>query len=329
MSITNHQRQSVSHPADVVEPIVRHFLPPAGLREVVTAQFLRLSLHLLFKPVMRPPWPLFVQRGVLHGLSVVMPGASGVTIRHELIGRMPVERITPKGSQPRHAVLYLHGGAFCTGSPRSHRSITTRLAKLTRAEVLVPHYRRVPEHPFPAQIEDTVTAYAQLLKDGYKPEYIAIVGDSAGCTLTFMATMALRRAGLPLPAVLVMMSPAVDMSLTSRSAQERADRDPMINLSWGRQAMAWYRVQHDHPLGNPMAQDLSDLPPALIQVGDDEVLFDDAHWVAHAAGQAGRHVELEIYLKRWHVFQVHAGVLPSSTAALRRQAEFIRHHWRA
>ncbi|MES2088548.1 MAG: alpha/beta hydrolase, partial [Pseudomonadota bacterium] len=115
MSISTIQRQSVSPPADAVEPIVRHFLPPAGLREVASAQFLRWSLHLLFKPVMRPPWPLFVQRAVLHGLSVAMLGASGVTIRHERIGGMPVERITPKGRQPRHAVLYLHGGAFCTG----------------------------------------------------------------------------------------------------------------------------------------------------------------------------------------------------------------------
>ena len=233
-------------------------------------------------------------------------------------------------TQPRHAILYMHGGAFCVGSPRTHRSITTRLAALTGALVLVPHYRRTPEHQFPAQIDDGVLAYRQLLAEGFAPERIAIAGDSAGGNLTYMLSAALRQQGLPQPGVLVMLSPVVSTDLASlESAHTRAHRDPMIRPAWGQQVLGWYNAPHDHPLGTPKAMDLSDMPPSLIQVGEDEVLHDDAHWIVEAATRAGRHAELEIYLKRWHVFQSHAGLLPSSDQALQRQADFMKRHWAA
>ena len=124
---------------------------------------------------------------------------------------MAAERITPKANpKPRHALLYLHGGAFCAGSPRSHRSITSRLSRMADCEVLAIHYRRVPEYPFPAQIEDGVAAYRRLLADGYAPERIAIAGDSAGGSLTLLVPLALKQQGLPQPAALVLMSPLTD-----------------------------------------------------------------------------------------------------------------------
>ncbi|MDE2402822.1 MAG: alpha/beta hydrolase [Burkholderiales bacterium] len=309
------------------DPIIRHFMPPPGLREALLAPALKLGLRMTFKAFMRPPFPLFVQRGLLHGLSLTMPQVAGVSVRHVSIGGIPAERLAVKGLKPRRAVLYMHGGGFCTGSPRSHRTITTRLAQMTQAEVLVPHYRRIPEHPFPAQVEDGVAAYRQLLQDGYQPEHIAIAGDSAGASLTLMVPLALRQAGLPLPGVLVMMSPAIDLEMKSRSAQERRGQDPMINTSWGKLIVEWLKVPHGHPLVNPTAEVLSGWPPIMIQVGEHEVLFDDAHHVAGLAAQAGNHVELEVYAKRWHVFQAQAGLLHGSTAALRRQADFMLRHW--
>ncbi len=66
----------------------------------------------------------------------------------------------------------------------------------------------------------------------------------------------------------------------------------------------------------------------MVQVGEDEVLFDNAPWYNEAATRAGSHSELEIYLKRWHVFQAHAGLMQSADEALARQAEFLRRCWR-
>lgn len=315
----------------VTDPVIRHFLPPAGLRERVAAAIMRGALRVGLKPFLGPPWNVATQRAALHLGSMIMPQDGRARVVQDRIGALEVERVSAKAvAQPRHAILYLHGGAFCVGSPRTHRSITTRLAALTGALVLVPHYRRTPEHPFPAQIDDGVSAYRQMLAEGFAPERIAIAGDSAGGNLTYMLSAALRLQNLPQPAALVMMSPVVSTELDPHgSATTRASRDPMIRPAWAHQVLGWYNAPADHPLGVPKAMDLSALPPSLIQVGEDEVLFDDSHWIVAAATRAGRQSELEVYLKRWHVFQSHAGLMPSSDQALQRQADFLKRRWAA
>lgn len=310
--------------------VVRRYEPPAGWRESISAAILRGALRVGLKPFLGPPWPFAVQRAALAIGSSLMPQDGRAMVKADRIKHIPVERIVPKSAvRAPNAILYMHGGAFVAGSPRTHRSITRRLCALTGAEVLVPHYRLGPEHPFPAQIEDGVTAYQQLLADGYTADRIAIVGDSAGGQLTLMVTVALRQAGLPLPAALVMMSPAFSLApLPNTTAYERESRDPMIRQAWGQDVERALRVPHDHPLADPMQQDLRGLPPALVQVGEDEVLFDNAPWYNDAAARAGSQSELEIYGKRWHVFQVHAGLMPSADQALARQAAFLQQHWR-
>lgn len=317
-------------PATVTRtPIIREYLPPKGVRERLMGALLRGALIVGLKPFLGPPWRVGMQRAALHLGSVAMPQDGRARVAQGHVGAIEVERVTAKAvAQPRHAILYMHGGAFCVGSPRTHRSITTRLAALTGALVLVPHYRRTPEHQFPAQIDDGVAAYKQLLAEGFAPERIAIAGDSAGGNLTYILSAALRLQGLPQPGALVMMSPVVSTDLAALgSAKTRAHRDPMIRPAWGHQVTAWYNAPADHPLGTPKAVDLSEMPPSLIQVGEDEVLHDDSHWIVEAATRAGRHAELEVYLQRWHVFQSHAGLLPSSDQALQRQADFLRQHW--
>jgi len=318
-------------PQTVASPSVRHVAPSGALLERVTAAILRESLRYTVKPFLGAPWPFSIQRAVLLVGSLAMPQDGRAQVRADRIDHiLPVERITPKGSQgtPRHAILYLHGGAFVAGSPRTHRSVTRRLCALTGAQVLVPHYRLAPEHPFPAQLEDCVRCYRQLLAEGYSADRIAIAGDSAGGNLAMMTAIAAMREGLAAPASLVMMSPAFTLKAPEGNGHlARLARDPMIRLSWGEVVEVALKVPHDHPLADPMAQDLSRLPPALTQVGDDEVLYDNATWYQQAATAAGRHAELEIYAQRWHVFQVHAGLLRSANEALERQAAFMKRHW--
>lgn len=313
------------------QSIIRQYEPPQGLQESVMAAIMRVALRVSLKPFLGPPWPFSVQRGALALGSMLMPQDGRAKVRADRVGTIPVERITPtSGARPRHAILYLHGGAFVAGSPRTHRSITRRLSALTGAEVLAPHYRLAPESPFPAQLDDCVSAYRQLLADGYAGERIAIAGDSAGGNLAFMTAIAVMEAGLPSPAALVLMSPALSLHpLPGGTSHLREARDPMIRMAWAKDVERVMKVPHDHPYANPMAQDLSSLPPALIQVGEDEVLYDNATWLVHAATAAGRRAELEVYLKRWHVFQAHATLMPSSVQALDRQAEFLMRHWAA
>lgn len=313
-----------------IHPVIRRYQPPAGLQESLMALALRGALRVALKPFLGPPWPFVVQRASLAIGSALMPQDGRAQVQAGFVEHIPVERVTPKAakSKPRHAILYLHGGAFVAGSPRTHRSITRRLAATSGALVLAPHYRLAPEAPFPAQLDDCVACYRQLLKEGFSPERIAIAGDSAGGNLTFMTAIAAMKAGMPAPASLVMMSPALSLQpLPDTTAYERQPRDPMIRLAWAEDVERALKVPHDHPFANPLEQDLSRLPPSLIQVGDDEVLYDNSTWLLEAATAAGRTAELEIYLKRWHVFQAHAALLPSSLKALDRQVEFMKRHW--
>ena len=315
-----------------VHPVIRRYMPPAGLQESVMAAIMRMALKVALKPFLGPPWPFAVQRMSLSLGSALMPQDGRAQVKADRIDHIPVERVTPKAAsgKPRHAILYLHGGAFVAGSPRTHRSITRRLAAETGALVLAPHYRLAPEAPFPAQLDDCVTCYRQLLKEGYAPECIAIAGDSAGGNLTLMTAIAAMKAGMPGPASLVMMSPAFSLHpLPNSTHEQREARDPMIRLAWGESVEKALQVPPDHPLANPLVQDMSRLPPALVQVGEDEVLYDNAVWFANTATAAGRKAELEIYLKRWHVFQAHAALMPSSIKALDRQVEFMKRHWQA
>lgn len=310
-------------------PVIRRYQPPAGMQEALAAAAMRLALRVSLKPFLGPPWPFAVQRAALAIGSALMPQDGRAQVKADQVGHIPVERVSPKGvNKPRQAILYLHGGAFVAGSPRTHRSITRRLAATSGALVLAPHYRLAPEAPFPAQLEDCVACYRQLLKEGYAPERIAIAGDSAGGNLTFMTAIAAMKSGMPGPASLVMMSPAFSLApLPNSTHLEREARDPMIRLAWGQDVERALKVPHDHPFANPLAQDLGKLPPSLLQVGDDEVLYDNSVWLVEAATAAGRTCELEVYLKRWHVFQAHASLMPSSIKALDRQVEFMKRHW--
>jgi len=312
------------------QSVIRRYEPPAGLQESLVAAIMRVALKVTLKPFLGPPWPFAVQRMSLALGSSLMPQDGRASVRVDRVGTIEVDRVVPKAAtgQPRHAILYLHGGAFVAGSPRTHRSITRALSAMTGATVLAPHYRLAPEAPFPAQLEDCVTCYRQLLKEGFSPDRIAIAGDSAGGNLTFMTAISAMKQGMPAPACLVMMSPALSLHpLPNSTGFERQARDPMIRMAWAEDVERALKVPADHPLANPMAQDLSRLPPSLTQVGDDEVLYDNATWLIENATAAGRDAELEVYMKRWHVFQAHASLLPSSMHALQRQADFMKKHW--
>jgi acetyl esterase/lipase len=310
-------------------PVIRRYQPVSGLQESLMSAILRAALKVTLKPFLGPPWPFAVQRLSLSLGSSMMPQDGRARVQADKVAHIPVERVTAKSvGRPRHAILYLHGGAFVAGSPRTHRSITRRLAAETGALVLVPHYRLAPEAPFPAQLDDCVDCYRQLLREGFAPERISIAGDSAGGNLTFMTCVAAMRTGLPAPASLVMMSPAFSLApLPNSTHEQRVARDPMIRLAWGEVVVEALKIPADHPFADPLVQDVSDLPPSLVQVGEDEVLYDNAVWLVEKASAAGRLAELEVYLQRWHVFQAHASLLPSSIQALDRQVEFMKRHW--
>ena len=232
---------------------------------------------------------------------------------------------TPAVSEDR-TVLYLHGGGYALGSPHEYRDLTSRIGRAAGARVLVPDYRLAPEHPFPAAVEDALTSYRWLLAGGASPDRIVIAGDSAGGGLALAVLVALRDRGEPLPAAGICQSPLVDMEGTGASMDTRAEIDPLLNRQAVRQMAAAYLAGTDprNPLAAPLHADFVGLPPLLIQVGEREVLLDDALRVADRARAAGVDVTLQRFEGMPHVFQMFASFLLEARDAIQGLGRFVR-----
>ncbi len=234
-----------------------------------------------------------------------------------------------RGRPDRHRViLYLHGGAYLAGSPRTHRHVAAWLAGAAAMRALVPDYRLAPEHPFPAAVEDAVAAYRHLLNAGYEARHIALAGDSAGGGLVFALLLQLGALDLPRPACVVVFSPWVDLTLTRGSLRLNARRDVMLPVWRAREVVELYlggRPASD-PLASPVLGDYTDPPPALILVSSSEVLRDDALAMADRLRAAGGDVSLEMWKDMPHAWPYFAGRLPAAETTLALAGRFIARH---
>jgi len=200
-------------------------------------------------------------------------------------GGVNAEWISAPGASADRVILYLHGGGYVVGSINTHRAMVSRIARASNARALAIDYRLAPEHPFPAAVEDTIAAYRWLLAQGYKPGRIVIAGDSAGGGLAIVALLAIRDAGLQMPACAVPISPWTDLEGTGESVRTRAAKDVMVTQENLAHSAKQYYGTHDpkDPLVSPVHANFRGLPPMLIHVGDAEILLDDATRVAASA----------------------------------------------
>jgi epsilon-lactone hydrolase len=228
----------------------------------------------------------------------------------------------------RH-LLFLHGGGYVAGSFTLYRHVTWRLAAAAAARVLAVDYRLAPEHPFPAAVDDAVSAYRWLLAQGAAPNRIAVLGDSAGGGLSFAMLLKCRDGGLPLPAAGVALSPWTDLALTGRSLQQNARSDPMLDPKGAARIARVYLAGADprHPYASPLYGELVGLPPFLIQVGSDEVLRDDSVRIAEKLRAVGSDVELEVWRRMPHVWHAFATILPEARRAIARIGAFLDQRW--
>jgi monoterpene epsilon-lactone hydrolase len=251
--------------------------------------------------------------------------ATDVTCEPVDAGGVPAEWIAAPGAVKDRVILYLHGGGYVIGSINTHRAMIARIARASNARALAIDYRLAPEHPFPAAVDDATRAYKWLLAQGYKPQKIVIAGDSAGGGLTLATLIALRDSGQPLPAGAVPISPWTDLEGTGESVRSRAEKDPMVAQDNLAESAKQYYGAHDpkDPLVSPLHANFRGLPPMLIQVGDAEILLDDATRVAERAKLAGVDVELEVWDDMIHVWHVFAKLLPEGQQAIDKIGKFV------
>jgi epsilon-lactone hydrolase len=247
-------------------------------------------------------------------------------------GGVKAEWIVPPNAAADRVILYFHGGGYVMGSINTHRAMVARIARAAQARALALDYRLAPEHPFPAAVDDATAAYRWLLAQGYKPNKIAISGDSAGGGLVLAALIALKDAKVALPACAAPISPWTDMEGTGASMKTNASKDPMVAPSGGNgglfnMAKAYVgNADPRNPLASPLHADYHGLPPLLIQVGSTETLLDDSTRVAEKAKAAGVEVDLEVWDEMIHVWHVFAKLLPEGQQAIDRIGQFVLQH---
>ena len=230
-------------------------------------------------------------------------------------------------SAARDAVLlYLHGGGFVIGSLDSHRHLVSEAGRAAKAVTLALDYRLAPEQPFPAAVEDAVAGYRFLLARGYKPERVAIAGDSAGGGLVVSAMIAIRDAGLPQPACGWCISPWVDLEALGETMSTKASADPTVQKAGILDMARLYLNGADPrlPLAAPIYANLAGLAPLLIQVGAMETLLDDAIRLAKIAGASDVRVDLQIWPEMIHVWHLFHPELKAGLRAIEQGGSFVR-----
>jgi acetyl esterase/lipase len=241
-------------------------------------------------------------------------------------GGVPVLSVTPEDRPPVSTVVYFHGGGYLWMTPQTHLPVMVAVSRVTGARCVGVHYRRAPEHPFPAAVEDAVTAYRWLLDEGNAPETIALVGDSAGGGLALAALVALRDQGIELPAAAICFSPWTDLAVRGPSADSA--EDPVVSGDALRMMARAYLGGSDPTaaLASPLYADLTGLPPLQIQVGSRESLLDDARRLAHRGRQDGVDVTYVEHPGVIHMWIVFGPEIPESEAAFSLLGAFLTTH---
>jgi acetyl esterase/lipase len=268
------------------------------------------------------------QRRLLRELLSAQPLPADVTVSPADLGGVPTAEITIDGIEPRHVVLYFHGGVYAMGEAALAADLASQVARRTDAKVISVDYRLAPEHPYPAAVDDALAAYEALLQNGIAPSDIVLAGESAGGGLGVATLVNARDHGLPLPAAAFVMSPMTDLTLAGTSMETRREVDPLLSPEALQARITDYTAGQDAAIGliSPLFADLSGLPPLIIQAGTHEVLLDDAIRLAQQAAAADVEVTLDITPRVPHVFQAYYPILDEAGAALDRAGQLLSAH---
>ena len=269
------------------------------------------------------------RRQRLDEVGSVWPAATDVKLEPVDLGGVPGEWSSVAGSDASRVLMFFHGGGYCSGSIRSHRRLVTEAGRSAGIRTLAVGYRLAPEHPFPAAMEDALTAWHFLRQQGIAARHIAIGGDSAGGGLAVVLNNRLRDADEELPGCVWLVSPWTDLTMSGSTLITKDNVDPIIHKGYlGELADAYVPpgMGRKDPRVSPLYADLKGLPPMLVQVGSAETLLEDATRFAAAAGAADVSVTLEIWPHMIHAWPMWNAGLKPGRSALAHAGAFMRAH---
>lgn len=239
-----------------------------------------------------------------------------------------------KNSQKRdkhHIVYQIHGGGYINGFSQMYNKTALKYAHASKnAPVFSIDYRTAPKYKYPTALNDVIDGYQWLLNQGYHPKDIIIAGDSAGGGLALALTLKLKEHHQSLPNMLVLSSPWTDLGAEGQSYRTNFHKDVIFGSNKPPTKEA---TKIDIPYANndqlknkfvsPVYGNYKNMPPMLIQTGEDEMLLSDSQTIARKVNQAGGHAQLITYPGMFHTFYVLTPWLPESHHAWHEIKRFI------
>jgi len=326
-----------------------HFAGPTQYRLRSAAQvgesILKVSARRMLKGPRQPGWNWLVELGTgilkrqvatafdmrdvkearsyLDSVVITSPALSGVDITPVVQEKFRGSWFAQNDPETPVTVLYCHGGGY-SFYPQAYANFIALITLAAKSRTFALDYRLSPEHRFPAQLEDALSAYRWLLETGTDPDNLILAGDSAGGNLALALLLAARDSKLPLPALVIAISPATDFE-TEHASLVRNRASDWIDKQMLDQWASWFcaSTERCQPLVSPLRADLCGLPPIYIQAGRSEILYDSIQAFADRARSQGADVVLDTWEDMNHVFQMFGPDVPQSAEALRRIGEVI------
>ena len=258
--------------------------------------------------------------------GTLIPLPENTKFKRILAGDVYAEWITCGDVDKDKTFMFIHGGGYYRGSIAATRATVARISAEAKVRCLSIEYRLAPEHPFPAAIDDTYTAYNWLIKEGFNPKNIIVSGQSAGGGLCLALLLKIKENNNIQPKGAVALSPWTDLSQSGKTMITNANIDPVISKKYlDRMANLYlYKTPSNTPLASPLYGDLSGLPPMLVQVGSAETMLDDSKRFVERAKEAKVDVQIEVWEDMFHGWHGSAHILKDAEEAIKSIGLFCR-----
>jgi epsilon-lactone hydrolase len=258
--------------------------------------------------------------------GALIPLPDNTKFKRILAGNVYAEWITCGDVDIDKIFMFIHGGGYYRGSIAATRATVARISAEAKVRCLSIEYRLAPEHPFPAAVDDTYTAYNWLLKEGINPKNIIVSGQSAGGGLCLALLLKIKENNGFQPKGAVAISPWTDLSQSGKTMITNANIDPVISKQYLDRMANLYlsKTPNISPLASPLYGDLSGLPPLLVQVGSAETLLDDSKRFVERAKEAKVDVQIEVWQDMFHGWHGSAHILKEAEEAIKSIGLFCR-----
>jgi epsilon-lactone hydrolase len=277
--------------------------------------------------IANPEMSLRLMRWVFEDWQRATAEPEDVTYKSTELGGVPGILVTPRTADPTQVMVFLHGGGFALGSSASHRKLAGHVASACGATGFVADFRRAPEHPYPAQLDDATAVLDALVESGIDPADITFVGDSAGANIAIATTLRRYRDGAHTPGLVMTISPWLDMENSGQTITTNNDTDFLITREGLQGNIDRYLsggASPTDPLVNPLYADFTGFPPLYITAADIESLYADATRLHTLAEVAGVDVTFDVAPGHQHVFPLQAGLLPAADTSIATMADWYR-----